>query len=167
MLCTVGRQTITCCCCTHDRARASLRIEVPAHAIVCQDMCVDTKDCNQPVPGASFLTTVSNALCICIWSTHSTRCQPCTEQISPRWCVHALQKFAESLLEVADNLESAARAVPGGVLQEGAEVPAQTALKYLKALLEGVQATERVLLKVGTVHIMCSSAVCFALCECA
>lgn len=74
--------------------------------------------------------------------------------------MHALQKFAESLLEVADNLESAARAVPSGVLQEGAEVPAQTALKYLKALLEGVQATERVLLKVGTVLVVCSSDVC-------
>lgn len=59
------------------------------------------------------------------------------------------QKFAESLLEVADNLESAARAVPQDVLREGAEVPADTSLKYLKALLEGVQATERVLLKVG------------------
>jgi hypothetical protein len=35
------------------------------------------------------------------------------------------------------------------VLQEGADVPADTALKYLRALLEGVQATERVLLKVG------------------
>lgn len=63
--------------------------------------------------------------------------------------VFASQKFAESLLEVADNLESAARAVPQGVLQEGADVPAETSLKYLKSLLEGVQATERVLLKVG------------------
>lgn len=60
---------------------------------------------------------------------------------------YAVQKFAESLLEVADNLESAARAVPQGVLQEGAAVQADTALKYLRSLLEGVQATERVLLK--------------------
>lgn len=59
-----------------------------------------------------------------------------------------MQKFAESLLEVADNLESAARAVPQAVLQEGAEVPPEMALKYLRSLLEGVQATERVLLKV-------------------
>jgi hypothetical protein len=64
-------------------------------------------------------------------------------------CVCRVQKFAESLLEVADNLESAAKAVPREVLQEGADVPADTALKYLRALLEGVQATERVLLKVG------------------
>lgn len=63
------------------------------------------------------------------------------------------QKFAESLLEVADNLESAARAVPPQVLQEGAQVPAETALKYLRALLEGVQATERVLLKVGCLSV--------------
>lgn len=60
---------------------------------------------------------------------------------------YAVQKFAESLLEVADNLESAARAVPQDVLREGAQVPADTSLKYLRALLEGVQATERVLLK--------------------
>lgn len=59
------------------------------------------------------------------------------------------QKFAESLLDVADNLESAARAVPQNVLQEGADVPADTALKYLRSLLEGVQATERTLLKVN------------------
>jgi hypothetical protein len=59
-----------------------------------------------------------------------------------------LQKFAQSLLEVADNLESAQRAVPAAVLQPGAEVSTEKALGYLKALLEGVQATERVLLKV-------------------
>jgi hypothetical protein len=60
-----------------------------------------------------------------------------------------LQKFAQSLLEVADNLESAQRAVPATVLQPGAEISTETALGYLKALLEGVQATERVLLKVS------------------
>jgi molecular chaperone GrpE (heat shock protein) len=58
------------------------------------------------------------------------------------------QKFAESLLEVADNLESAGRAVPHDVLQEGAQVAPETALKYLRALQQGVTATERVLLKV-------------------
>jgi hypothetical protein len=65
----------------------------------------------------------------------------------------AVQKFAQSLLEVADNLESAAKAVPSSIVQQGADVPAETALKYLRSLLEGVQATERVLLKVGS----CSS----------
>jgi hypothetical protein len=59
-----------------------------------------------------------------------------------------MQKFAQSLLEVADNLESAAKAVPSNIVQQGADVPAETALKYLRSLLEGVQATERVLLKV-------------------
>lgn len=59
------------------------------------------------------------------------------------------QKFAESLLEVADNLESAAKAVPGDVLAPGADVPADKALGLLRALLEGVNATERVLLKVA------------------
>lgn len=63
-------------------------------------------------------------------------------------CVGTLQKFAQSLLEVADNLESAQRAVPAAVLQPGAEISTEKALGYLKALLEGVQATERVLLKV-------------------
>lgn len=63
-----------------------------------------------------------------------------------------MQKFAQSLLEVADNLESAAKAVPSSIVQQGADVPAETALKYLKSLLEGVQATERVLLKVGAVE---------------
>ncbi|KAF8073023.1 mge1 [Scenedesmus sp. PABB004] len=60
---------------------------------------------------------------------------------------YAVQKFAQSLLEVADNLESAAKAVPPEVLQPGAELSAEKALAYLRALLEGVQATERVLLK--------------------
>ncbi|KAF6262565.1 GrpE nucleotide exchange factor [Scenedesmus sp. NREL 46B-D3] len=60
---------------------------------------------------------------------------------------YAVQKFAQSLLEVADNLESAQRAVPAAVLQPGAEISTEKALGYLKALLEGVQATERVLLK--------------------
>lgn len=59
-----------------------------------------------------------------------------------------MQKFAQELLSVADNLESAARAVPQEVLQPGAEIAADKALGYLKSLLEGVQATEKVLLKV-------------------
>ena len=58
-----------------------------------------------------------------------------------------LQRFAESLLEVADNLESAARAVPRDVLQPGAQVSTDVVTGYLRALLEGVTATERVLLK--------------------
>lgn len=53
------------------------------------------------------------------------------------------------MLEVADNLESAQNAIPRDVLQQGAEVPAEKALGYLRSLLEGVQATERVLHKVG------------------
>lgn len=62
---------------------------------------------------------------------------------------YAVQKFAQTLLEVADNLESAARAVPRELLaeQQAAAVAPEAALKYLRALLEGVQATERVLLK--------------------
>lgn len=64
-----------------------------------------------------------------------------------------LQKFAQSLLEVADNLESAARAVPLAVLQEGAQVSSDKAMAYLRSLLEGVLATEKVLLKVCASHI--------------
>eukprot|EP00878_Enallax_costatus_P003368 GHUV01003577.1.p1 GENE.GHUV01003577.1~~GHUV01003577.1.p1 ORF type:complete len:323 (+),score=73.35 GHUV01003577.1:126-971(+) len=60
---------------------------------------------------------------------------------------YAVQGFAKSLLEVADNLESAQKAIPSNVLEQGAEVPAEKALGYLKSLLEGVQATERVLHK--------------------
>eukprot|EP00879_Flechtneria_rotunda_P021063 GHRR01022189.1.p1 GENE.GHRR01022189.1~~GHRR01022189.1.p1 ORF type:complete len:235 (+),score=106.21 GHRR01022189.1:318-1022(+) len=60
---------------------------------------------------------------------------------------YAVQKFAQSLLEVADNLESAVKAAPKDVLQAGADVSVEKALGYLKSLLEGVQATERVLLK--------------------
>ena len=60
-----------------------------------------------------------------------------------------MQGFAKSLLEVADNLESAQKAIPNNVLEQGAEVPAEKALGYLKSLLEGVQATERVLHKVA------------------
>eukprot|EP00775_Hariotina_reticulata_P010331 gene10331-10488_t len=60
---------------------------------------------------------------------------------------YAVQKFAQSLLEVADNLESAARAVPLAVLQEGAQVSSDKALAYLQSLLDGVLATEKVLLK--------------------
>jgi molecular chaperone GrpE len=60
---------------------------------------------------------------------------------------YAVQGFAKSLLEVADNLESAQKAIPTDVLQQGADVPAEKALGYLKSLLEGVQATERVLHK--------------------
>lgn len=61
--------------------------------------------------------------------------------------VFAVQGFAKSLLEVADNLESAQKAIPANVFQPGADVPADKALGYLKSLLEGVQATERVLHK--------------------
>jgi hypothetical protein len=65
-----------------------------------------------------------------------------------RLALACLQKFAQQLLEVADNLESAQRAVPAAVLQPGTEISTEKALGYLKALLGGVQATERVLLKV-------------------
>lgn len=58
------------------------------------------------------------------------------------------QGFAKNLLEVADNLESAQKAIPADILQPGADVPADKALGYLKSLLEGVQATEKVLHKV-------------------
>lgn len=69
-------------------------------------------------------------------------------------------------MEVADNLESAARAVPQGVLQEGAAVQADTALKYLRSLLEGVQATERVLLKVRLTKLLSGCVVCMVVCLC-
>jgi len=64
----------------------------------------------------------------------------------------AVQGFAKSMLDVADNLERAAAAVPKDALnpKEGAD-PKEEADKLrglLKGLLDGVGATERVLLHV-------------------
>lgn len=46
-------------------------------------------------------------------------------------------------------MESAQKAIPSNVLEQGADVSAEKPLGYLRSLLEGVQATERVLHKVS------------------
>lgn len=53
-----------------------------------------------------------------------------------------LQSFAKSLLDVADNLERAAGAVPAEALQ-GGKLPAPELEKHLRTLLEGVQLTDK------------------------
>ncbi len=63
-----------------------------------------------------------------------------------------LQGFVKSILDVADNLERAAAAVPPNALSEEPGAPAPDAAQLralLKGLLEGVSATERILLNVS------------------
>lgn len=55
----------------------------------------------------------------------------------------AVQSFAKSLLDVADNLERAAAAVPAEALQPGDSFSAADVAKYLRTLLEGVQLTDK------------------------
>ncbi|GBF88541.1 grpE mitochondrial-like [Raphidocelis subcapitata] len=71
--------------------------------------------------------------------------------------VENAQKFAvepiiKSLLDVADNLQRAADAVPGSVLDGSEEIDPERTLKLLRSLLEGVRMTEGVLIKVFQRH---------------
>jgi len=59
------------------------------------------------------------------------------------------QPIIKALLDVADNLQRAAEAVPSGVLDGSEQLEAERAQRLLKSLLEGVQMTEGVLMKVG------------------
>jgi molecular chaperone GrpE len=54
----------------------------------------------------------------------------------------AVQGFAKSLLDVADNLERAAGAVPAEALQQDSKLPAPELAKHLRTLLQGVQMTD-------------------------
>ena len=60
------------------------------------------------------------------------------------------QGFVKSILDVADNLERATKAVPEEVLggSGGEDIDAESAKKMLLSMLEGVQLTEKVLLQV-------------------
>jgi molecular chaperone GrpE (heat shock protein) len=60
-----------------------------------------------------------------------------------------LQGFAKSLLDVADNLERAAGAVPAEALQQDSKLPAPELAKHLRTLLQGVQMTDNQLTAVG------------------
>jgi molecular chaperone GrpE (heat shock protein) len=61
----------------------------------------------------------------------------------------ALQGFAKSLLDVADNLERAAGAVPTEALQQDSKLPAPEIAKHLRTLLQGVQMTDKQLTAVS------------------
>ena len=61
----------------------------------------------------------------------------------------ALQGFAKSLLDVADNLERAAGAVPAEALQQDGKLPAPELAKHLRTLLQGVQMTDNQLTAVS------------------
>ncbi|KAG2428900.1 hypothetical protein HYH02_014222 [Chlamydomonas schloesseri] len=60
----------------------------------------------------------------------------------------AIQGFVKSLLDVPDNLERAASVVPAEALKEDGGVPPEKLRNLLSGLLEGVRATENILLKV-------------------
>lgn len=61
-----------------------------------------------------------------------------------------LQGFVKALLDVVDNLERATGAVPADALADGTD--AEKLRASLKGLLEGVQATESIMLKVLKQH---------------
>jgi molecular chaperone GrpE len=56
---------------------------------------------------------------------------------------YAVQSFAKSLLDVADNLERAAGAVPEAALQPDSGMSAADVSKHLRTLLQGVQLTDK------------------------
>lgn len=79
-----------------------------------------------------------------------------------------LQGFAKSLLDVADNLERAAGAVPAEALQQDSKLPAPELAKHLRTLLQGVQMTDNQLTAVSghllllpeTLHWTASKCMC-------
>ncbi len=62
------------------------------------------------------------------------------------------QGFVKNILDVADNLERAAASVPADALAEGSQADTAQLRKLLKGLLEGVAATEKILLHVSSVQ---------------
>ncbi len=64
--------------------------------------------------------------------------------------VYASQGFVKQMLDVADNLERAAGAVPSAALGGGQEVDAAEVQKQLRTLLEGVKMTQQVLNQVAS-----------------
>mmetsp|Transcript_8481 Transcript_8481/g.25465 ORF Transcript_8481/g.25465 Transcript_8481/m.25465 type:complete len:287 (+) Transcript_8481:132-992(+) len=55
----------------------------------------------------------------------------------------AVQGFAKSLLDVADNLERAAGAVPAEAVAQDTQLSVHEVVKHLRTLLEGVQLTDK------------------------
>lgn len=61
---------------------------------------------------------------------------------------YAIQEFAKSLLDVADNLGRAIATVPEHIRNEALANETSEVAKYLKSLLEGVMMTEKELMKI-------------------
>lgn len=64
----------------------------------------------------------------------------------------AVEPIIKPLLDVADNLQRAAEAVPAGFVEGSEVLDAERATKLLRSLLQGVQMTEGVLMKVFKKH---------------
>ncbi|KIZ05737.1 molecular chaperone GrpE [Monoraphidium neglectum] len=64
----------------------------------------------------------------------------------------AVEPIIKSLLDVADNLQRAAEAVPAGVVDGDEQLEAEKAQRLLKSLLQGVRMTEGVLINVFKKH---------------
>ncbi|KXZ53058.1 hypothetical protein GPECTOR_8g52 [Gonium pectorale] len=64
----------------------------------------------------------------------------------------AIQGFVKALLDVPDNLERAASVVPPEALKEDGGLPPEKLRNLLSGLLEGVRATESILMKVLKQH---------------
>ncbi len=62
------------------------------------------------------------------------------------------QPIIKSLLDVADNLQRAAEAVPAGAVDGSEDLDAERAQRLLKSLLQGLAMTEGVLMKVFQKH---------------
>ncbi|GLC54380.1 Mitochondrial matrix cochaperone [Pleodorina starrii] len=64
----------------------------------------------------------------------------------------AIQGFVKALLDVPDNLERAAGVVPPEALKEDGGLPVEKLRSLLSGLLEGVRATESIMMKVLKQH---------------
>ena len=65
------------------------------------------------------------------------------------------QGLIKDILDVPDNLERAAASVPEDAVAEGSTVDADKLRRILKGLLEGVRATEKIMLQVWNPKSSC------------
>ena len=72
------------------------------------------------------------------------------------------QGLIKDLLDVPDNLERAAASVPEDAVADGSTADAEKLKRMLKGLLEGVRATEKIMLQVGEVQCELCSMKCRA-----
>ena len=88
-------------------------------------------------------------------------------------CLLYEQGFVKQILDVADNLERAAGAVPGTALENGEAVDTAELQKQLRTLLEGVRMTQQVLTQVSdsaptqvpSLQMMCCCTVSCTMCS--